>query len=322
MTEFQESVDALSTIFGGGGDNPVGTVEETEEIVGTEDELEPDEATDEAITDGDPDEELDDPDGEPGEEPDDEGDKALHKVRVAGEEVEVTYDELLAGYSRHGDYQRKTAALAEERRGFESEREAITQERGQYAQGLGQLAQLLEVATRGQEPDRSLLDTDPVAYQRQKLAYDDKRAQVEAVKAEQARVAQLQQAEANQRTQAYREEQHQMLLSAVPEWQDDGVRKKEVGELVDYLQAQGVPPEAIQGLSHHLDFVLGRKAMLFDRLKAKGRETAKKKVRSAKPGAGDAKGEVESRRQRQTRERFRKTGSLDDAASLIRDIMR
>ncbi len=322
MTEFRESVDALSAILGGSGDTPVGIAEETEEIVETEDELEPDEATDEAITDGEPGEELEDPDGEPGEEPDDEGEQALHKVRVAGEEIEVPYDELLAGYSRHGDYQRKTAALAEERRGFESEREAITQERAEYSLGLDQLAKLIEAATQGQEPDRSLLDTDPVAYQRQKLAYDDKRAQVEAVRAEQARVAQLQQAEASQRTQAYREEQHQMLLSAVPEWQDDGVRKKEVGELVDYLQAQGVPPEAIQGLSHHLDFVLGRKAMLFDRLKAKGRETAKKKVRTAKPGGGDTKGEVQTRRQRQTRERFRKTGSLDDAASLIRDIMK
>lgn len=316
-----EAVDRLSAIFGGSGDSPVGTVEETEEVVGNEDELDLEDATDEANLTDEPGDELEDPDGDPGEEPD-EGTEALHKVRVAGEEVEVPYDELIAGYSRHADYQRKTTALAEQRREFETEREAITQERGQYAQGLSQLSALLESATRGTEPDRSLLDTDPVAYQRQKLAYDDKVEQVNAVRSEQARIAQLQQAEAAQRSQAFREEQHKMLLSAVPEWQDDSTRKKEVGELVDYLQGLGVPPEAIQGLTHHVDFVVARKAMLYDKLKATGRETAKQKVRTAKPSGGDTKGEVTGRRQRQTRNRFSKDGNMADGVSLIRDMLK
>lgn len=316
-----EAVDRLSAIFGGGDDSPVGTVEQTEEVVETEDTLDLEEATDEATLTDEPGDELEDPDGEPGEEPD-EGTEALHRVRVAGEEVEVPYDELIAGYSRHADYQRKTTALAEQRREFEGERESITQERGQYAQGLNQLSQLLESATRGTAPDRALLDTDPVAYQRQKLAYDDKVAQVQAVNAEQNRIAQLQQAEAAQRSQAFREEQHQMLLSAVPEWQDDGTRKQEVGELVDYLQGLGVPPEAIQGLTHHVDFVVARKAMLYDKLKATGRETAKKKVRTAKPSGGDTKGEVQGRKTRETRKRFQRDGNLEDGVSLIRDILK
>src|SRR5262245_27338250 len=38
-----------------------------------------------------------------------------YKVKVDGGEIEVTLDELQAGYSRHSDYSRKTQALAAER---------------------------------------------------------------------------------------------------------------------------------------------------------------------------------------------------------------
>jgi len=39
-------------------------------------------------------------------------DGELHTVRVNGEEIQVPYDELLAGYSRHGDYKQKMLDVA------------------------------------------------------------------------------------------------------------------------------------------------------------------------------------------------------------------
>lgn len=320
MEGMGESVEKLSALFGGGDDTPVGTVEQPE-VEETELELDAVEAPDEETLDAEPEAELDDPEGDPGEEPE-EGNEALHKVRAAGEEMEVTYDELVSGFTRHVDYTRKAMALGEERREFEGEREAVTQERAQYATGLGQLAQLIEAATRGTAPDPALLDTDPVAYQRAKLAYDGNLEKLATVQAEQTRVMQEQQAESQRRQAAYQQEQHTLMMSAIPEWQDDAVRKREVTELVDYAQSLGVTQEQMGSLTNHVDFVVLRKAMLFDRLKAKGRETAKKKVRTAKPGAGDAKGEVQSRKQRQTKKRFQQDGNMADGVSLIRDIMR
>src|SRR6056297_3425891 len=44
-----------------------------------------------------------------------------YTVRVDGEEVEVSLDELLSGYSRTQDYTRKTMALADQRKSLESE---------------------------------------------------------------------------------------------------------------------------------------------------------------------------------------------------------
>jgi len=45
-----------------------------------------------------------------------------YRVKVSGEEVEVTLDELLNGYSRTADYQKKTQSLAEQRKAVEAER--------------------------------------------------------------------------------------------------------------------------------------------------------------------------------------------------------
>jgi hypothetical protein len=45
-----------------------------------------------------------------------------YKVKINGEEVDVALDELLKGYSRTGDYTRKSMTLAQERKALEEER--------------------------------------------------------------------------------------------------------------------------------------------------------------------------------------------------------
>ena len=48
-----------------------------------------------------------------------------YRVKVSGEEVEVSLDELLNGYSRTADYQKKTQSLAEQRKAVEADRVKI-----------------------------------------------------------------------------------------------------------------------------------------------------------------------------------------------------
>jgi len=48
-----------------------------------------------------------------------------YRVKVNGEELEVSLDELLNGYSRTADYQKKTQSLAEQRKAVEAERVKI-----------------------------------------------------------------------------------------------------------------------------------------------------------------------------------------------------
>jgi hypothetical protein len=77
--------------------------------------------------------EEDDEQEESGEEASDDQEKV--QVKVDGEIVEVTFDELKAGYQRQADYTRKAQALAAEREEFE-------QSVGEFKETLGTLQQL------------------------------------------------------------------------------------------------------------------------------------------------------------------------------------
>ena len=48
---------------------------------------------------------------------------STYKVKVAGQELEVTLDELRNGYSRDADYRQKTEELSYQRKEFQSESE-------------------------------------------------------------------------------------------------------------------------------------------------------------------------------------------------------
>lgn len=64
----------------------------------------------------------------------------LYTVKVNGEELQVTRDELLSGYSRQADYTRKAQALAEERKALEA---TTTQRVAQSDESLRMKAVLL-----------------------------------------------------------------------------------------------------------------------------------------------------------------------------------
>ena len=53
---------------------------------------------------------------------------STYKVKVAGQELDVTLDELKNGYSRDSDYRRKTEELSHERKNFQSESEKQRQD--------------------------------------------------------------------------------------------------------------------------------------------------------------------------------------------------
>ena len=61
------------------------------------------------------------------------------KVKAAGEEKDVTLDELIKGYQLGADYTKKTTEVAEQRKAVEAERKAIEEAkyaRDTYAQRL------------------------------------------------------------------------------------------------------------------------------------------------------------------------------------------
>ena len=118
------------------------------------------------------------PEGEAAADDEDTGDESpevqLVTVKIDGKTEQIPLEEAIKGYQRQADYSRKTAALAEERKSFDQDRQAVVQERTQYAHLLNALQQQLQ-AQQPQEPDwQKLYDSDPFEYVRQKDVYRDR----------------------------------------------------------------------------------------------------------------------------------------------------
>ena len=69
----------------------------------------------------------------------------LHRVKVSGQELEVSLDELKAGYSRDSDYRQKTHTLGMEKRDLETQKNSLRQT---YDTRLNELNDLISTANQ------------------------------------------------------------------------------------------------------------------------------------------------------------------------------
>ncbi|RKQ61230.1 hypothetical protein C8E02_0997 [Vogesella indigofera] len=286
-----------------------------------------DDAADDGADDGqpDPDAEVEgDPaDDEATDEQDGEKSASLYKVKVNGEEQEVTLDELLAGYQKDADYRQKTEKLAEDRRAAQSERQAALAERQQLGQQLDRYGfQLEAVMQDAQQVDwQTLLDNDPQEFMRQKLRVETAERELMQVNAQRQQLAEVMQQDQVQALNEHVKHEREQLLAKLPEWADESKRKAEMGELRNYMQKQGYRDEEIGQLSDHRALLTIRKAWLFDQLQAK-RGSTENKVKAAppkviKPSATTSPTDGRNKSMRA----LKQSGSIKDAASVIENLL-
>lgn len=250
-----------------------------------------------------------------------------YKVKVDGEEVEVTQDELLRGYSRTQDYTRKTQALAEERRAFQSERESVVQERATYADRLTVLEEAIK-ATQPPEPDwDKLRQSDPVRYAAEVADHTRRKEALAAIAEERSRV-EYQQSLESQRTYAeHLQAERARLIEAIPEWADEAKAREEKDSLADYAKSSyGYTDQDLDAVTDHRIMVILRKAAAYDRLQEGQSKLAEKKVKAKvlKPGATPKKSKGKDKptsRSARARQRLSETGSVDDAADALYDLI-
>ena len=243
----------------------------------------------------------------------------LHTVRVAGEEVQVPYDELLSGYSRQGDYVRKTQAVAEQRKQTEALRHQLEAERGEYKAALPQIAEVLGSFVEAMQPNRALMDTNPGEYLRQQEAYQQHQHKIQAVQAEQQRMQQLDAQQAQQYQQQTLAREQQALVQRMPSWSDPATMQREQKAMLDYGVSLGYSPEELSTVTDHRAVLTLRRAMLYDRARAQGRQQAKAAPppKTAKPGTAGQAGSTQSKREKQQWDKLRSTGKPADAAPLF-----
>jgi hypothetical protein len=263
------------------------------------------------------DEAADDEDGSDTDEPQ----VQLVTVKIDGKEEQIPLDEAVKGYQRQSDYSRKTAALAEERRSFDGERQAVFQERQQYAQLLNGLQQQLQEA-QPQEPDwQRLYETDPVEWVRQREVWRDRQEKLAAAQFESQRVQALTMQEQQQRLAHIVQEGRHKLTELVPSWRDNAKWESDRVKLLDYGQKLGFQPQELQQAYDPRAIVALYKAMQFDTLMAKRPQAAPPKGPKSAPAGNAATSPRPASDVARAKQRLAQTGRIGDAASIFEKML-
>ena len=243
-----------------------------------------------------------------------------YRVKANGEELEVSLDELLNGYSRTADYQKKTQSLAEQRKSVEAERVKIDEAaktRDIYAQRLQVIEQLL--STQDTENLQELKESDPIAYAIKVAERSEKDKQLQAVQAERQRVSQEQQALQGHRLQQHIQFEQEKLKAAIPEFKDEAKAEVVRRDIRSYAKSIGFSDQELSQVYDSRAVQTLYKAMQYEKLVA-GKAGATKKVASApktlKPGTSNPQNS-EQEAQKKDFAQLRKTGNKRDAAKLF-----
>lgn len=244
----------------------------------------------------------------------------LYTVKVNGEEIEVPLEEALKGYSRERDYIQKTETVAAERKQLHEAREAAVNEWRERFQTVNALVgEFDEKLTAYNGVDwEALMRDDPeeaIRLDLQRRVDHDKRQRfVEA---------------ARQQGQTVDKEilkiEETKLFERIPEWQNPTIREEQGSAINAYLKKNyQATNTALNSLADHRIVDLSRKAMLYDELMAKTAEKkaivqkkAAKAPKMSKPGAGKVQRGIKEEANAQSRNRLRKSGTIDAAASLF-----
>lgn len=260
-------------------------------------------------------------------EADDEEELKYYTVKVDGEEMEVTLDELRSGYQRQKDYTKKTQALAEERKKSEDK---ATQLEKLHTQFMNQATLANEVLNRDLKAYEnvdwaSLKVNDPVEHATKRLEMAEvKEKQLELQRQVAQSIQMQEQARQEQLLKAIQEEQPH-LQRTFPEWGNEEKRESHQKKLADYARSAGFTDEELATVYLARDLKILDKARKYDDLMANREKGAKKKrpairkvVKSAVP---KPKRQARQKQVQARKEQLRKSGSLRDAA-LLMDEMR
>lgn len=244
-----------------------------------------------------------------------------YRVKVSGEEVEVTLDELLNGYSRTADYQKKTQSLAEQRKAVEAERvkiEEAAKTRETYSQRLQVIEQLLQQQNQTEDLS-SLKSEDPVAYAIAMAEKVEREKQLQAVQAERQRVQQEQAAHQQALLQKHIQGEQAKLMEAIPEFKDDVKAEVVRRDIRNYAKSIGFTDQELSQVYDSRAVLALYKAAQYDKLMAnKGAATKKVAVapKTIRPGTSNPQSS-ENEAVKKERARLRQSGNKKDAARLF-----
>ncbi|BAQ89198.1 Non-structural protein NSP1 like [uncultured Mediterranean phage uvMED] len=245
---------------------------------------------------------------------------STYKVKVAGQEFDVTLDELRAGYSRDADYRRKTEELANDRKSLQSETE---QQRQDYSQRLSELNQLVSLTQEQLNSEFKNLDLE-------KLYEEDptEAARLEhKMRKKQEKLAEsIQKVKAEQQKQFQQvvSDQQKILVNKLPEFADTNKATKLKTDMRSYLQSYGFKDQEIGNIYDHRIVMLVNDAMKYRSMQKLKPNLASKMAKPGKvlsSGVKKTKADANFAQKREKLGRLKKSGSIKDAQSIFLDMI-
>jgi hypothetical protein len=259
---------------------------------------------------------------EDSEEAEQEQEQPRYRVKVDGQEYDVTQDELVKGYQREADYTKKTQNLAEQRKAVEAEKGAVEQAkqlRDTYAQRL----QIIEQALRSQTPSEdlnALKEVDPIGYAVRVAENSEREKQLYAIRSEQARIAQMQQSEQTHHLQQVVANEAEKLTKFLPEYADPEKGEQVRSNIKRYAESVGFSSDELSKVYDSRAVLTLYKAMQYDKLMSNKGEVTKKvgqAPKMVKAGVGKPMGSLETEQTKRMKQQLRSSGKVSDAAKLF-----
>jgi hypothetical protein len=324
VTEAQEALLSLL--------EPEEETPETEEAQPTEEEESQPVEEDESFEEESEEEEESVEEEEESEETEGEEEEELYAVTVNGEEVAVSLDELLSGYSRQSDYTRKTQEIANDRKEMEtlqqqynSQMSTIQQERQHYMEALqGIITNSASGLSKYSDIDwDNLKETDPIEFVTKREELRQSQEKVQALQREQYQTQQRHEQEAQKMRANIVQEEFGKLVEKLPEWGEEDKQKEIASSIRSYASTQGFTEEELNSLVDHRSLLVLMKAQKYDQLQKSNVKSKKlkNKPKVIRAGSGTStKGSNKSKRTAQMK-RLRGTGHIDDASALLEDFI-
>jgi hypothetical protein len=243
------------------------------------------------------------------------------RVKAAGEEREVTLNELIKSYQLGTDYTKKSQAVAEERKVVEAERHAVQEAkamRDQYAQRLEIIESMLNQPQEVENLEY-LKETDPIGYAVKVAEMSQKEKQLSQVRAERERISQQQEYDRQNQMRQTIAAESEKLVAVIPEFADP-----EKGEVVrkdirSFGKQMGFSDEELANVFDSRAVLTLYKAMQYDKLQS-AKPGITKKVSEApkaiKPGVSKPR-DSNSEEIRKLKSRAKSSGSIRDAANVF-----
>ena len=244
-------------------------------------------------------------------------DTNLIPVTVNGKEERWTLDQLKQSAAGQGYINQKMQENAALEKQYKQQAQALAQQQQQVLAMYQQAQQGgLQAPT---PPSKELFDQDPIGYMEAKLTYDEAKAahdqQLVQLKGMQQQQAQQQQAA----RQAHLAQQAEVLKQYIPEIVDPEKGEKLKAGIIDTGVHYGFTPEEMAGVTDARYVRALNDARKYRQLIANKKKSQSKAdgVRPVVKAGAKKRSDGQAATRKKAQQRLQKTGSIDDALSLM-----